>query len=959
MSPVQPSRSQETLGSVGTTARSLTLAPNRPTKQTHTRSKSADAATGSPEEYALQLDQGASPLVSAGVDQGRSMPRATHQATGHNLVRELSHLRNDDGMTLTQVRRAPALLDICGQTVETARETVVETLQVMNCAGGQALLHMYNVDGTGDKDYVTRRNAYVRKIGIDSDTLLKLEINAIDELALRLLHKRYGNQASATSIADKYLVSSIHVACIIRGGRVVETLQEWKVIPVVDNAQEFIYWGTQGTKLRDLHNGEVQQPVQGGSRLQHKIRFPKPLTRGREYRFSFREIVSWDGADRPPRDRHYQHLFDDPVLRYRVGVRFLGEQPVKVWSYTCAVGDHTPGPPTPETIIQKSDTGYDSVEFDQYNRISGVAWSWREPRPGYLVAGILVLAAATFNWPVLLGQTGKMVDVGSVLVFVLLLSIGLPLVYKYFFAWNRRRFKASHHYNQLIQVPERAVVGLQRPSAKRPGVTALQSAVFTTSILKPRQLRQRVSETYDLGRRTLRQRVTIEANVPSNLLPSTTEHSSKIEELLPSAYFAVLVPKKSKFHDDFSLYRADGTSLTVMSYREYLQLVASVLHLSLATAFDLQDRETRGKVEKAKFKALQLIMSRRTVNGIAPNLTEAESWWEGLAAPTELHARHAWESVLALVQLLTFHYAIVAVVEPDREGRFWLRYERTLVPDLKLGTRDKFAVLLGARPVELSISIRSACTTQSYHLHVNGPEDSYLGKQYLADSSATLESTARDYEVVPPHYRFRRRLGQPHAHFYARFFPEPAIAGDDGAKRRENPQVRVKYYETPPGSLLRAAVSAVACVLLVAIVGAVSSRNLDPGTDAAAVLLVFPALVAAWLGFDSPSRGLLEGTVASRLSLLATVVISISASGLYMAHKALTKIRIGDVETTYDWWKVPPRWSILWIYDVSWMAITAAAVVNTVIILYFYLSRTAHFAYLASRQDGSEVQQHG
>jgi hypothetical protein len=927
------------------------------------------------------------------------MAKATRQATGHDLVRDLSHLRNDEGMAINRVKRAPALLHVCGRTVkdaDDARKVVITALDGMqDREGGRALKYMYNVDERNPASAPARRNAYAKLSGLKLEALLELEDEAIKELALRLLAHCYKSNRDSQTELPAYLISSLHVACIIRDRRVVETLQSWTVIPVVDGVREFEHDASPGAKLRDVHGGQVQTPAQDdqdADRLRHTIRFPHTLARGREYSFSFREIISWE-ADRLPRQNHYQRQFNGPVLRYQIGVRFFGEQPVRVWSYSCAAGDRTPGSFEPRATVHKSDTGYESVEFvDQCNRVSGVGWRWREPRLVYLIAGILILAAATLNWPELLGQKGNMVSASSVLIFATLFCAGVPLIYKYFAVRNRRRFKAIHHYNQLIQVPERAAVMLQRAAAHPRGITALQSAVFVTSILKPRQLRQRVTETYDLGRRTLKQRVTIEALVPSNLLfngyarPQSVDGSAPLaageassrpltdaearpilrEELSGSgagaeslpAYFAVLVPKKSRFHDDFSLFREDGAALPILSYREYLQLVASILRLSLAAAFDLQDPVTRQNVRQAELRALRLIMSRRTAGGVAPNLALGGEWHDGLKAPTAIHARRAWESALALVRKLTFHYAIVAVVMPDKNGRFWIGYERTLIPDLKLAVRDRFAVLVGARPVELSISIKSASTAQSYHLNVNGPEDSYLGKQYLDDSATTLEAVAKD-EVVPPHYRFRRRLGQPHAHFYARFFPEPAIVSGDGPRRRENPQVRVKYFETPPGSLLRAVVSAIACVLLVGIIGGLSSRSLDPGTDAAAVLLVFPALVAAWLGFDSPSRGLLEGTIASRLSLLLTVLTSISASGLYMAHKVLTKIRIGDVERTYSWWKVAPEWSFLWIYDISWIAITLVALCNAIVIVYLYLSRTAYFAYLASRSDGSEVRQHG
>jgi hypothetical protein len=194
-----------------------------------------------------------------------------------------------------------------------------------------------------------------------------------------------------------------------------------------------------------------------------------------------------------------------------------------------------------------------------------------------------------------------------------------------------------------------------------------------------------------------------------------------------------------------------------------------------------------------------------------------------------------------------------------------------------------------------------------------------------------------------PHLRFRRRLGQPHGHFYARYFPESR--GD------EQPRIRFKFGEIPPGSLLRAAIAAVASLFLIWLVGIVNSNHADPGTDAALLLLAFPAAAAAWIGFEAPSRRLLEGTLRARVSLIVTAGQSIAATGVYMAHKAYGN--------SLTWVKLPLNLHIFWMNDVSWLVVLMVALVNASYACYKYWLQTYEYSYYSTREGGSGLVQHG
>src|ERR1044072_3115542 len=86
-----------------------------------------------------------------------------------------------------------------------------------------------------------------------------------------------------------------------------------------------------------------------------------------------------------------------------------------------------------------------------------------------------------------------------------------------------------------------------------------------------------------------------------------------------------------------------------------------------------------------------------------------------------------------LVWQLSQCYALVAMLPGDQD-RFIIKYERTLVPRLRVaklfsirGLKDRLRMFLWSRPVFLAVNARNAATCQSYHLHIVGPSELYVG----------------------------------------------------------------------------------------------------------------------------------------------------------------------------------------------------------------------------------------
>lgn len=551
----------------------------------------------------------------------------------------------------------------------------------------------------------------------------------------------------------------------------------------------------------------------------------------------------------------------------------------------------------------------------------------------------------------------------SVLLQLLLLSLAITLVLPYSQIVHGRNIQKVTQGSTFSLVPLARAKQLQDQARGHRFASAVQAQLFALALLEPAEMRQRVVEKYDPDRRSVRQRVSIDFRIPERLVKGSTLKN------MDYIYFPILIPRKGKFQDDFLLRGADGSSIPVLVYREYLQLAAQVLRSLLRTAFSMVPANPTlpTHVLRAEFAALAVIMQRCNRRGRIPDLTGKGGWLQitklDAADQRSLEARNLAAS---FAEKLTTHYAIVGMVPVNGQRRHVLHYEQTLIPDLKLSRfQNWFGLRLGARPVDLTISLAGASTCQSYHLHIAGSDGTYLGRQERLDCEATLVSRSRS-GPTPPHIRFRQRLGQPYGHVYTRFFPEPVLKVP-GARRtfnygeREQPRVRFQFFEIPPSSVMRAAVSAVASFLLILLIGIVISRNPDPGTDAPAILLSLPAIAAAWLGFDNPNRRLLEGTLTARFSLISTAILSIAASGLFMTHKALTPKDNDPINAIrYNWLHFGDNVSVLGVTDISWGVLTMLALINAAYVSYQYIIRTWHYAHLSTRSEkGSDIKQNG
>jgi hypothetical protein len=498
-----------------------------------------------------------------------------------------------------------------------------------------------------------------------------------------------------------------------------------------------------------------------------------------------------------------------------------------------------------------------------------------------------------------------------------------------------RRIGASHFVGRKAEplgfgTAER----LQRMAGRERMVSSAQAQIFALAVTDPTLVRQRVVDAYEPNRRSLHKKVTVDLQLSSRLgtsrRPAGAANGSDAE--VGAVFLPVVIRKKGDFLDSLRVSDASDSLLPVLSYSEYLVLVAGTLRGLLASACERGDGSLPPAAIEAERHALEAIAWRGTRES-GSTVTEILSLPNAKQAALQMAAR--------FVRRLEQNYAIVVSAAPDRNRRVLFRYEETTVPAMTLAAwrtsivhwlRDRLRLHLGARPVSISVGLENAWTCRSYHLRIDATDDLYLSGQEIQQLEDLKRQQSRP-GAVTPHYRFRSRLGQSYLHFYGRFLAEPAAA-----EPTKQPTITARFSEVPPGTVFRAAIAAGACLAIVWIVARMW-QIADPQTDAPAFLLAFPAVAATWLGFDAPNSRLLEGTLAARLSLLTTFAVSLLASGLFIASKSNLHLLPGTLPWTA---------SFLGVRRTDWALLVMAALLNFAFVTYCHLTRAYTFIALVT-----------
>lgn len=450
---------------------------------------------------------------------------------------------------------------------------------------------------------------------------------------------------------------------------------------------------------------------------------------------------------------------------------------------------------------------------------------------------------------------------------------------------------------------------------------------FALSIANPPDVRSRAVETIEPAARAFWQTVSAHFTITGS--NSATGTVSPV---------AIMLPAKGELQDNLAITDEAGEGVATLTYYEYLALVMrTVRQLIVASDVSALHRPRLFTLEQSVMNVIRQHLNEATIPLVRQHLSRCLDEIDDLKQHCQsVDGQNQLQTLASFTEALAFNFAIVALIEGS--GNRVVTYKRTVVPRMRVTPfsykvvaylRDRFRLLLGARPVDLYMKLSNASSAASYHLEVVGPEGMYVARQQVLGIEDEL-LRLRNLGSETPYYRLRRRLGQRYLHAYFR------SVSPDVAQRCI---LRARFLEVPPGSIARAGVASVANFVLIFLAGTLLSVGSQKqlASDFPALILAFPAVAAAAVGFENLRSALFESTLASRLAVIATIFLSVAASGLYLAQSA-------------DLLQAPsPDFVLLTVRDWYWVGLTSASFFVSAFAIYKWFTNSHAFMALATR----------
>jgi hypothetical protein len=448
---------------------------------------------------------------------------------------------------------------------------------------------------------------------------------------------------------------------------------------------------------------------------------------------------------------------------------------------------------------------------------------------------------------------------------------------------------------------------------------------FALGVLAPQVIRRRLTDEYTPGRRTLTKAVALELD--QRMLTRKGERNDGV-------VVALTLPVKGALYDQMDVTDGEGNRLSRLSHFEYRLLAARALRALMLAA--LHNGTMTPVALEAESLALQEIIrfGGLSTERIKENLREVRGAMRRIPDADPCYLDLAVEFTAKLAG----NYALVVVAQPSVSSRSVIVYTREIIPDLQPtplasldGQVERFRTYLGTRPNSLVVSARNAVSCQSYHLVVKSNPD-----LFLADFDSSPVHARADDARLEPYWRVRGRRGQDYFHMYTR-----ALRSHE----KDKLTVRLNFFEVPPGSIGRSSLAAVAIAMVVLTICVLSGTPGGKPVDdqIAAFLLAVPGLAAAWMGFETRSDQMLQGTVVSRLSLVWTFVLSFAAAVLLMSNET------GMIPLTVEPLLVFGR------VDPVWLAMSLLAVIHAATMLSIWWVRARVYRTLITRPVGDSA----
>ena len=244
------------------------------------------------------------------------------------------------------------------------------------------------------------------------------------------------------------------------------------------------------------------------------------------------------------------------------------------------------------------------LHYERDVRAKMLAYAWIRVTLACLRLAVFLALLAIF-----LFDTSSWIGDWSVAARLVAVAMAMFMAHAYTDRSFKARIRKSGQEPEFDQLDEGRAKQLQDEIRAASLLTPEQADVFIRAIVATPKLHQRITENYKTNQRTIRREVTIDVRIPSHImrraLAAGGEDSGQATFLYP-----VIVPPKGIFYDDLKIYDANGESLTVLSYREYLHLAASVIDRLTALACGESPADLPSEAVEAERKAIWGIIQR-------------------------------------------------------------------------------------------------------------------------------------------------------------------------------------------------------------------------------------------------------------------------------------------------------------------------------------------------------------
>jgi hypothetical protein len=461
-------------------------------------------------------------------------------------------------------------------------------------------------------------------------------------------------------------------------------------------------------------------------------------------------------------------------------------------------------------------------------------------------------------------------------------------------------------------------------------------------IADPRLNRTRVRERVTFTAQTLQRRVCIE----HELAPGGGGE--------PFALLCLLRVPRGELVDDFRAWLPNGEDVRTLTHSEVGQLLTRMAYTLIRAAISPSRAPGQeGSEEAALVESAQRMLSGMNAGEAGEQLI---SKLEQAQSGDSQEARDCATLLLQLVSSLATTHPIVAVVPvplgPLAPLPSLLPVSVFFAHGMPRGLGDyssdggRTASIRAwlrkhtwGRPTLFPIPIPKALSTDSYHLEVEAPSGSLIGKRWMTDQPAAPPGKGQPPPSTgskPAAERVQLPARGAPSVWYAdldgpSFHPKVHLYTRNYIKRgSDDPRLVVQVVEALPGAMGRALTAALATTMSIWVVGAWGVKAIAPGAavnvsatpagssvDLVAFLVAIPGVLAAWAAFGG-SRENPFASLTTRFSLLASGVLGVVAAGVFL----------GQSNERISRWDLVGNLNLFLVSDVIWAGLFGLALLN-------------------------------